>query len=309
MGTPGFAATILRGMLDIGYHVVAVYTKPEKPSGRGKNIVPSPVKMLAEERRIPVEQPVRFDEATLGKLREYEPDLILVAAYGKILPKAVLEMPGFGCVNVHASLLPKYRGASPIQNALLQGEKETGITLMRMDEGLDTGDIISQTTREITPDDTQETLLSKLADDGVSLTREVLPLFIEERLTPKPQDDSRATLCQLIEREDGRIFWNESAETIWNRYRGLDPLPGIFTFWEEREGVFLRLKLTKISIQRTDPATRHALGEVFEIGEHIAIQTGKGLILLEEVQPEGKKPMPIRDFLNGRPALVGDTLR
>jgi len=308
MGTPDFAATILSGLLDAGYHVVAVYTKPDGTVGRKRTPTPSAVKRVGVEHDIPIEQPARFDDRTLSVLRKYGPDIILVAAYGKILPKSALDMPGFGCVNAHASLLPRYRGASPVQNSLLQGETETGITLMRMDEGLDTGDIISVRKRAILPEDTTETLLPKLADDALSLLLDTLPRYVRHEIEARPQKDSKATVCQLIEREDGHVFWNESAESIWNRYRGLSPWPGIFTFWRRPDQLPLRIKLTRISIQRTDPTDRKPLGEVFETGEQVAVQTAKGLVFIEELQPEGGKPVPLRAFLNGHPDFVGSRL-
>lgn len=308
MGTPDFAATILGGLRDAGYHIVAVYTKPDKPVGRKQETTPPPVKRIAEEAGIPVEQPARFDEKAIETLRKRKPDLIVVAAYGKILPSAVLGMPGFGCVNVHTSLLPKFRGAAPVQNALLQGEAETGVTLMLLDEGLDTGDILAQTSRVISPDDTRDTLLAKLAEDGITLLRETLPLWVERKITPKPQDETQATVCQLIDREDGRIFWNETAQTIWNTFRGLTPWPGIFTFWKREDGSFLRLKLVQISVQKTNPAVSRSFGEVFEAGEKIAIQTAEGLVFPEMIQLEGKQPTPIRDFVNGYSDFLGSKL-
>lgn len=308
MGTPDFAATVFTGLINAGYHVVAAYTKPDKPIGRKQKTMPSPVKSVAEKANIPVEQPNRFTEEAVETFRKYKPDLVVVAAYGKILPKAVLETPGLGCVNVHTSLLPKYRGAAPVQNALLQGDTETGVTLMLLDEGLDTGDILAQASRDISPDDTWDTLLAKLADDSVDVLLETLPLWVERKIKPKSQDEARATVCQLIEREDGRIFWNETAETIWNRFRGLTPWPGIFTSWKRENGSILRIKLVRVSIQRTNPSTERSFGEVFEIGEKIAIQTSEGLVFPEIVQPEGKSSMPIRDFINGYPEFLGARL-
>lgn len=310
MGTPVFAETLLRGLLDGGYNVVAAYTKPDKPSGRKMETEPSPVKRLATERKIPVEQPSRLDGDAIETLRTYAPDIVIVAAYGKILPKAMLDIPGFGCLNVHTSLLPKLRGASPIQNALINGDTETGVTLMLMDEGLDTGPVIAEKPVTIAFEDTKETLTEKLATTGSTLLSETLPGWIKRTIEPRPQDGSRATFCQLIERTDGRVFWNETAETIWNRYRGLSPWPGIFTFWKQKDvdGAYLRLKLTRISIQKSDPAAKRGIGDVFEVGEKVAVRTGKGLVFIEEVQPEGKKPMRIRDFVNGKPDFLGSRL-
>ncbi|NTW15125.1 MAG: methionyl-tRNA formyltransferase [Candidatus Moranbacteria bacterium] len=307
MGTPEFARDILSGLVTAGFNVVAVYTRPDRPVGRNRAISEPPVKTFAKEQGIAVEQPERFDEETIRKLTEYHPDLIIVAAYGRILPETVLAIPGFGCLNVHASLLPRWRGASPVQNALLSGDTETGVTIMLMDKGLDTGPILAQRTMPVSDSDTRETLLSRMAIDGVMLLSETVPRWIERRCEPAPQDSEKATLCELIEREDGHIFWNEDATTILNRFRGLSPWPGIFTFWKRQDGR-VRLKLTAISIQRTDPAVKHSFGEVFEIGEHIAVQAGTGLVFIDGIQPEGKAPMSIRDFVNGRPDFIGSIL-
>ncbi|MEI7749458.1 MAG: methionyl-tRNA formyltransferase [Candidatus Moraniibacteriota bacterium] len=307
MGTPDFSKDILAGLTDAGYHVVAVYTRPDKPVGRKQSIATSPVKRFALEHEIPVEQPSRFDHETIKTLKAYRPDLIIVAAYGRILPPDVLAIPGFGCLNVHASLLPRWRGASPVQNVFLSGDTETGVSIMLMDAGMDTGPVFVQEAFPIGPDDTRESLLSRMTADGIRLLKGVIPQWIEKRIEPKEQDGSKATLCELIEREDGRLFWNETAETLWNRYRGLHPWPGIFTFWKREDGL-LRLKLVRISAQRTEPSVKHGYGEVFEVGEKIAIQTGEGLIFVEEIQPEGKGVMSIRDFLNGRPDFIGAIL-
>lgn len=308
MGTPAFAETILGSLLEKEYNIVAVYAQPDRPTGRKQELSVSPVKSLALSEGIPIEQPERFDASAITRMKELKPDIIIVAAYGKILPKEILDIPGFGCVNVHTSLLPRWRGASPVQNALMGGDTETGVSIMLMDEGMDTGAIISQQALAIDPIDTTETLLGKLGVLGATLLTETLPLWIRKKIEPKEQDSSLATICQLIEREDGRIFWNETAETIWNKYRGLSPWPGIFCFWKRPGEEFVRIKLPRISLQRTDPTTERKLGEVFEAGEHIAVRAGAGLILLEEIQPSGKEPMTARDFANGHPDFIGSVL-
>lgn len=307
MGTPEFSGEVLEGIIAAGYNVVAAYTRPDKPVGRKQEVVASAVKRLASERHIPVEQPARFDDETVKGLREYEPDLIIVAAYGRILPESVLSIPGFGCLNVHASLLPRWRGASPVQNALLAGDTETGVSIMLMDAGMDTGPVFAQESFEIAADDTTDTLLSRMSAAGVRLLISIIPKWIEKRTEPVEQDDSKATLCELIEREDGRIFWNETAANILNRYRGLHPWPGIFTFWKRDDGL-LRLKLTRITIQKTDPAIKRKFGEVFESGEKVAIQSGEGIVYVEKIQPEAKGAMPIRDYVNGHPDFIGSIL-
>lgn len=307
IGTPTFAATLLRGMLDAGYRVVGVVTRPDKPSGRNQEMLVSPVKQVTTEHNLPCLQPDKLDPATLEKIADWKPDLIVVAAYGKILPEALLQLPGLGCLNVHASLLPRWRGASPIQNALMNGDTVTGITLIQMDRGVDTGDIIAERSLVITPDETAGVLSERLADLGRALLVETLPDWIKRRITPQPQNHAEATLCQLIEREDGRVFWDMPAEEIYNSYRGLSPWPGIFTYWKRGDDL-LRLKLISISFQKTSPATDVPLGSVFELGEKIGVRSGAGVVFLETVQLEGKSALSIRDFLNGNPDLVGACL-
>lgn len=308
MGTPEFAAVMLRGLAERKYHIVGVVTKPDKPAGRKQEAIASRVKDAALEYSLPLEQPEKLDEEAVKTIASWKPDLIIVAAYGKILPPELLKIPGFGCINVHASLLPKWRGASPIQNALLAGETETGITIMLMDKGMDTGDILAQKKIAIDPDETRETLTSRLTDEGKNLLLETAPLWVKRTISPVPQDSTRATLCQLIEREDGRIMWTDDAESIYNRYRALSPWPGIFTFWKKGDEL-LRLKLGRVSYQKQSPQTAYPVGQAFELGEKIGVQTGQGVVFLEEVQLEGKTQMNIAEFLRGNPDLVGGLLQ
>lgn len=307
MGTPELSAHLLSDLLEARYNIVGVVTKPDKPVGRSKTIEESPVKKLALEKSLPLLQPERMDAETLATLTDWKPDLIVVAAYGKILPEAVLSLPGFGCVNFHTSLLPLWRGASPIQNALLTGATETGVTIMLMDKGMDTGDILTQVTVPIAPDDTTATLTEKLGTAGSHLLLETLPDWVERRLTPQKQSDEDATLCQLIERSDGKIVWSDDAESLYNRYRALTPWPGIYCFWRKKDNL-LRLKLLTVSVQKMNPEHRQPIGMVSEIGEKVGVQTGNGILFLEEVQLEGKSPMAIRDFLNGNDGFIGTLL-
>lgn len=307
MGTPTLSATLLQALLDAEYNIVGVVTKPDKPVGRKREIEESPVKKLAVERALPLLQPERMDDVTLKTLTDWKPDLIVVAAYGKILPESVLNLPGFGCINFHTSLLPLWRGASPIQNALLNGASETGVTIMLMDRGMDTGDILTQVTVPIAPDDTTETLTDKLGVAGRDLLLSTLPDWIERRITPKRQNHKDATLCQLIERSDGKIVWSDDAESIYNRYRALTPWPGIFAYWHKKDNL-LRLKLLKVSVQKLNPGLKQPIGMVCEIGEKIGVQTGSGILFLETVQLEGKSPLPIREFLNGNEGFIGTLL-
>jgi len=263
MGTPEFASHILEALIKEKYNIVTVLTKPDKAVGRKQEETQSAVKKIAEQYTLPLLQPERFDEQTIESIKALQPDLIIVVAYGKILPKTVLSIPGFGCINVHASLLPKWRGASPIQNALLAGETETGSTVMLMDEGMDTGNILTQRKITIDPNDTRESLSIRLTEMSKELLLETLPKFIQRTITATPQKNDEATLCQLIEREDGHIMWTDSAESIFNRYRALYPWPGIFSFLK-KDGALLRLKLHQITYQKQSPQIHYPVGQIFE---------------------------------------------
>lgn len=308
MGTPEFSAVLLGALLDTKYNIIGVVTKEDKKVGRKQEPTPSRVKELALEHNLPVLQPSRFDDEAMKILTSWKPDLIIVAAYGKILPKKVLSLPGFGCVNFHTSLLPKFRGSSPVQNALLSGATESGVTIMLMDEGMDTGDILTQRKVSIDPDETHNSLSSKLLETGTRLLLETIPLWVERQITPTKQDHSQATLCQLIEREDGHINWTDDAESIYNRYRALSPWPGIFSFWKKEDGL-LRLKLIRISYQKQNSDSTRRFGEVFEVEEKVGVQSGQGVVFLEEVQLEGKTIASIQEFVRGNTTLIGSLLQ
>ena len=309
MGTSPFAEKMLSAMLEEKYNILAVFTQPDKKSGRKGELTQSPVKILATERKIPIIQPEKFDDKTISDLKELRPDLIIVAAYGKILPEKALEIPGFGSINVHASLLPKLRGASPIQNALLSGEGETGITIMLMDKGMDTGDILLQKKVSIAINDTSDTLTEKLMEKGAEALLEAIPLWIDKKITQKKQAGEKATLCQLIERSDGKIIWDNEAQNIFNQYRAFYSWPGIFSFWDDENGSTKRIKLNKISLQKINPQKTHRMGEVFQIGEEIGVQTSNGVIILKEVQLEGKSSISAKEFSNGYPNFIGSILK
>ncbi len=308
MGTSLFAADILEVLLKNNYNIISVYTGADKKSGPKKEIEKAAVKMLAEEKSLKIFEPKKFDEETIRELSAQEPDLIIVAAYGKILPGEVLRIPGFGALNVHPSLLPKYRGPSPLQNALLEGEDVTGTTIILMDENVDTGDILFQEKIFIDPQDNYVTLLEKAANVSSELLLKTLPLWVERKITPQKQDETQATNCQLIERSDGRIIWTDSAVSVYNRARAFSPWPGIFTYLE-KNGTDLRLKLHKISLPENMPPSNHKIGEVFKLNEDIAVMTGEGLIILEEIQLEGKDKIGVKDFVNGYPEFIGSVLK
>lgn len=308
MGTSSFADKILTAMIAAEYNAISVYTQADKKVGREQELKKSAVKITAENNKIAVFSPAKFGEIEIKELAEQKPDLIVVAAYGKILPKAVLDLPGFGAINTHASLLPAYRGPSPIQNAILDGEKETGATIMLMDEGIDTGAILSQKKINIAPDETNIELTKKLAALSSELLLETIPLWVKRKIEPKPQDNSRATLCQLIERNDGKVFWMNDAVAIHNQYRAFFSWPGIFTFWE-RDNFNPRIKLKKIALAEKVISEKHHIGEVFKMEDDIAVQTGNGAIILKEIQLEGKNNTKTTDFINGNPAFIGSILK
>lgn len=309
MGTPDFAKAALSALIGESYNIVGVVTQPDRKTGRKQELTPSPVKVLATEHGLSVFQPEKLDAEAVKTIKSWKPDVIVVAAYGRILPKTILSLPGFGCINIHASLLPRWRGASPIANALISGDTETGITLMELDEGMDTGQIIAVEKTPIGPDERAEELLTRLSLLGAELLIKTLPLWITRSTSAAVQPEEGVTLCQLIEREDGRIFWNDDAEKIYDRYRGLYAWPGIFTYWKEGAGDgALRIKLHEVSIQKTSPAIDHPAGTVLEIGERIGIMTGSGVVFPLSLQLEGKETVGIEDFIKGHPGFIGSIL-
>ena len=306
-GTSEIAKEILVFLVREKYDILAVLTQPDKKTGRDQKIKPGSVKEFSEINKIPVLQPYDLKEE-MEKIKDLTPDLIVVIAYGKIIPKEILEIPKFKSINIHPSLLPKFRGPSPIQNAILEGESETGVTIMLMDEKMDHGDILAQTKIQIGSDDTAETLAEKIIPLSSKLLLETIPLWIDNKITPKKQDDSKATYCQLVKREDGHIFWDSDAQNIYDRYRAFEPWPGIFSIWEKQNNI-CRIKMERIKIDRKNPDGKYALGEVFEEDGEIKIKTAEGSIIPEEIQLEGKKPAGIKEFINGHKDFVGSILK
>jgi methionyl-tRNA formyltransferase len=307
MGTSSFAGVILESLIKDGYDIISVYTRPEKAIGRQQEIEKSVVKEMAEKNQLKIFQPEKLDEKATEEIKSQKPDLIIVAAYGKILPKSILNLPPLGAINVHASLLPKYRGPSPIQNAILNGEAETGTTIMLMDEGIDTGDILAQEKIILDKDVIYPEFLKIIAEKSAELLLKTISLWVDKKIQPQKQDEKEATYCQMIEREDGKVIWNSSVLSIYNQWRALTPWPGIFTFWE-KNGANLRLKLHKIS-HRTGNFMKELCGEVVKFGDKIAVIVGDGIIILEEIQLEGKSLSKIEDFVNGYPEFIGSILK
>ena len=300
MGTPDFAVGTLEALVNAGHEVVLAVTQPDKPQGRKQILIAPPVKQTAEKLGIPVYQPKRVRESeALALLRSYEPELIVVAAFGQILPKELLDMPQYGCINVHASLLPKYRGAAPIQWAILNGDAVTGVTIMRMDVGLDTGDMIAKAEVAITPQDTGGSLFDRLAETGAKLCVETIPWIVDGTAVYTPQDEQAATKVGQISKKDGLIDFTRSAAAIECQIRGLNPWPSAYTS--------LAGKTLKIwSAQVSDRQTEAQPGTVVLVEkDRFGVQTGEGVLICTEVQLEGKKRMSAADFLRGNALTTG----
>ena len=302
MGTPDFALFSLRALVEAGEDVVGVVTQPDKPKGRGYTLTPPPVKVYAEEKGLPVYQPKTLrDEAFAELLRQIDPEVIVVVAFGKILPANVLDYPKYGCVNVHGSLLPAYRGAAPMQRAIIDGCAETGITTMFMDVGLDTGDMLLKKSVAIDLHDTFETVHDKLGECGAELLLRTLALLEAGEITPEKQDDALATYAQKIEKEDCLLDFSRTAKEVHDRIRGLSPIPLSFT--HTSDGRLLKI----LSSEPVEGSGRP--GEVISLsGGRITVACGEGAVALLSVLPEGKKRMSAADFINGRRISVGDIL-
>ncbi|MDH3342199.1 MAG: methionyl-tRNA formyltransferase [Gammaproteobacteria bacterium] len=296
-GTPDFAVAPLAALIDAGYDVVAVYTQPDRPAGRGREPRPSPVKDKALEYNIPVYQPETLKaEVDQNALRELQPDLMVVTAYGLLLPQAVLDIPRLGCINVHASLLPRWRGAAPIQRAILAGDGETGITIMQMDKGLDTGDMLAIQSCEIQADDTGSSLHDHLMAMGADTLLNMLPDFIAGKITPQKQDDAQANYASKLSKQEAQINWSSSAEQIHYSVRAFNAWPVAFTHWQKKNKPdVLRVWQSEV-LAKTSNATA---GTVLSCGkEGIDVATGDGVLRLLQVQPSGKKAMAASDFAN-----------
>jgi len=263
----------------------------------------SPVKALALAHKLPVLQPQTLRQTGIvQQLRNLAPPVIVVAAFGQILPASILSLPKHGCINVHASLLPRHRGAAPIPAAILAGDEQTGVTIMLMDEGLDTGPVLTQATVGIAPKDTTASLTEKLGHFGGQLLLDTLPHWLAGEITPRKQDDSQATYAGLLRREDGRINWREPATLIARRCRAFHPWPGTFTLWGEKELKVLRARPLSARVSDKVP------GKVVQFDSDVAVATGSGLLVLEKVQLAGKRPLPAEEFVRGRRDFVGSLL-
>ena len=304
MGTPDFSVPTLKALVEAGHDVAAVVSQPDKPKGRGKEMQMTPVKVQALEYKIPVYQPVKVrDQAFIEVLRELEADAFVVIAFGQILPKAVLELPRYGCVNIHASLLPKYRGAAPIQWCVIDGEKETGITTMMMDVGLDTGDMLEKVVIPIDEKETGGSLHDKLSLAGGSLILSTLRKLEEGTAVRTPQTEEGTCYAKMLTKSLGDIDWNQDAVSIERLIRGLNPWPSAYTMWN---GKTIKIWAADV-IKDEAPANSLPCGGVALSDRHcLAVRTGDGLLSIKELQMEGKKRMDIEAFLRGYPIPAGD---
>ena len=307
MGTPSFAIPVLAGLTSVdGWEVVGVYTAPDRPAGRGRKDQSSPVKEFALEHELPVHQPTSLRSAgAQAELAALQPDAIIVAAYGKLLPPPVLELPPLGCLNLHPSLLPRHRGPSPVATAILEGDRVTGVTLMLLNEGMDTGPLIARKEFPLAGDETAPGLTETLFGLGGELLQENLPRWQSGELNASPQDDSLATVTRKLERADGLADWTLNAETLERRARAFTPWPGLFTEWNGR-GV----KLVEVTVLPGGSGGED-VGVVVETDDSIApaaVVTAQGLLGLKTVQLEGRRAVAVSDFLRGAPGFIGARL-
>ena len=308
MGTPEFAVPSLKALFSNSmFEVAAVYTQPDKEAGRGRYISSSPVKELALSHNIKVHQPASLKEGNvIDHIKILQPDVIVVAAYGRIIPSEILCIPIHGCINVHPSLLPRYRGSSPTMEAILQGDSVTGVTIMLLDQGMDTGPLLTQRTIPVCDEDTNGTLGARLACTGADLLVETLPLWIAGKIQPQPQDESKASYTRIIAKEDGEINWHQAAVELWRRIRAFNPWPGCYTWWQEK-----RLRIIEaLPIAAEYPAEAGRV-LVITLGQEseIAVGTGQGVLSLNKIQLEGKRIVTAEEFVRGQRDFVGSKLR
>jgi methionyl-tRNA formyltransferase len=320
MGTPDFAVPALEALvrgrepgrvLPEGYEIAAVITRPDKPSGRNKEIIPAPVKRTAQEHGLPVWQPGSFKKSEHQEaLATYGADLYIVAAFGQILPQAVLDLPRYGTLNIHASLLPEYRGSSPISEAILQGEEESGVTIMLLDAGIDTGPILHKRRLALAENETTASLTPRLAELGALALMEILPAWVSGQIVPQPQDESHATYTRMIKKEDGRIDWSRPADFLARAVRAYTPWPNASTTWRGKQLQILEAYALP-SAQEAQPGQVLLETLISDTGRPrkvLRIGTGQGSLLVEQLKMEGKKAMNADEFLRGYSQIIGETL-
>ena len=305
MGTPAFSIPSLEALIQEGQEVVGVYCPPDESRGRRRwSAEVSPVKQFALGRGLEVYQPTSLrDPRALEALQRLQPDMIVVAAYGKILPPAVLAIPPLGCLNVHPSLLPRHRGPSPVVTAILQGDRTTGVSIILLDAGMDTGPLLAQSEEQIRPKDTAPSLSGRLFRNGAKLLIEAIDLWVKGELQPMPQDADRASVTRLVAKEDGRVNWGDTAESVARMVRAYDPWPGVYTSWKGT-----RLKLLEV-MALTNAASDEPPGTVVRYqASGVAVATGRGLILLRQIQLAGRRPLSAEEFCRGSRDFKGTRL-
>lgn len=309
MGTSQLSVTILEALVRAGYEIIDVYTRADKPAGRGRKATPPPVKEAAIRLGLPVYQPTTLkNPAEVERVRQLKPDLVVLAAYGRLIPPEVLAIPPLACLNLHPSLLPKYRGPSPIIAPILTGDEETGVTLFILDESMDTGPVLAQKSMPISLEDTGETLSLKLAQLGSELLLETVPRWARGEIKPQPQDHSQATYTHIIKKEDGRLDWSRPAVELWRQVRAFQPWPGAYTTW----------KGSLLKVLACEPIAAPVEGEPGRVllapdprrpGVSLpAVQTGQGLLVLRTVQLEGRRPLEASEFLRGERDFANSSL-
>ncbi|MCK4636004.1 MAG: methionyl-tRNA formyltransferase [Candidatus Moranbacteria bacterium] len=311
IGTSKLASSILLKLIEEKYQIVAVVTKPDRKIGSKskRQLAENPIREIAVKNNIPLLQPEKINLDFIREIKNLNPDLIIVTSYGKIIPEDLLNIPKYHCLNVHVSLLPKLRGASPVQNAVLEGLNETGVTIMKMDIGMDDGDIIAQEKIKIKENETAEELSARIFPFGAEKLIEILPNWIEGKIEAEKQNESEATFCKILKREDGEVDWNKSAQEIHNQFRAFTPWPGIFTFWNKDKNKKIRIKLNFIKIYKEEVLSKNLKsGEVFKENKKVLVNTKNGVIEIIELQSEGKKVMRAIDFINGNSDFVGSVL-
>ncbi len=317
IGTPDFSAIILKTLCESEYKPILVVTAPDKPVGRGQILTPPPVKITAQKYKMPVLQPEKIENSA-DDIRNTNSDLIIVAAYGQILPKEILEIPRNGCFNIHPSLLSKYRGPTPIQAAILNGDKKTGVTIILMDEKMDHGPIVNQRELEIEENETATTLHDKLADLGASLLLETIPRRQKGMLKTRPQNETEATYTKILTREDGRVNWKKTAKALEREVRAYTLWPESFTFWERRGGLIFRIKILKARVLKSTGGISYPIGKTLVVPQNeIGVQCGGGLfsergggfLVIERLKMEGGGEMGSEEFLRGHPEFIGTILK
>jgi len=305
MGTPDFAVPVLSALLDAACNVVAVYTQPDKPRGRGGRTSEPPVKRLSIERGLPVFQPTSLKTDNLYReMASMSPDVVVVAAYGRLIPPRILSLPPLGCLNVHPSILPRYRGPSPVAATILNGDEVTGVTIIKLDEGMDTGPIVACRCTPVMPEETAESLTQRLFDMGASLLLDVLPQWARGEIEARSQNESRASVTRTLSRNDGKIDWGSCATGIARQVRAYHPWPGSFTHWNGK-----LLKVSEAHAIVPDPVMSVFAGKVLALPDGgLGIGTGEGILAVTRLQLEGKRAVSGREFLRGYPSLIGAIL-